>query len=148
MSQKIPVGGHWKADKWYKYFYWRGVIKMQRYLIFLNERFCFLEKNIHKYIHAYSLGCPIFHQISPNLLDKRYVDIYGISMGNTSFQSFPMPFRSPTKPIHFTKEIENLRGKNRMPRFFQFLCMKMTFWMTLKPGTALLRSWRFSRHPY
>ena len=25
------------------------------------------------------LGCPIFTQISPNLLDRRYVDIYGIS---------------------------------------------------------------------
>ena len=74
-----------------------------------------------------ALGCPIFHQISPNLLDRRYVDIYGISMGNPSFQSFPMPFRSPTKPIHFTKEIENLRGGNGMPRFFQFLCMKMIF---------------------
>ena len=39
-----------------------------------------------------ALGCPIFHQISPNLLDRRYVDIYGISMGNPSFQSLSMPF--------------------------------------------------------
>ena len=31
-----------------------------------------------------------------------------------------MPFRSPTKPIHFTKEIENLRGGNGMPRFFHY----------------------------
>ena len=54
-------------------------------------------------------------------LDKKYVDIYGISIGNPSFQSYPMPFRSPTKPVHFTKEIENLRGENGMPRFFQFL---------------------------
>ena len=73
------------------------------------------------------LGCPIFTNMSPNLMDRRYVDIYGISMGNPSFQSFPMPFRSPTKPTHFTKEIENLRWENGMPRFFQFLCMKMTF---------------------
>ena len=27
-------------------------------------------------------------------------------MGNPSFQSIPMPFRSPTKPIHFTKDAE------------------------------------------
>ena len=73
-------------------------------------------------------GFVIFTHILPNLLDRRYVDIYGISMGNQSFQTFPMPFRSPTKPLHFTKEIENLRGGgNRMPRFFKFLCMKMTF---------------------
>ena len=57
------------------------------------------------------VGCPIFTNMSPNLLDRRYVDIYDISMGNPSF---PMPFRSPTKPIHFTKEIENLRGGNGM----------------------------------
>ena len=49
------------------------------------------------------------------------MDIYGISMGNPSFQSFPMPFRSPTKPVHFTKEIENLMGGNGVPRFFFFL---------------------------
>ena len=46
------------------------------------------------------------------------MDIYDISMGNPSFQSSPMPFRSPTKPVHFTKEIENVRGENGMPRFF------------------------------
>ena len=88
------------------------------------------KKKMHAvcaYDNACALLCPILHTFSPDLLDRRYVDIYCISMGNSSFQSFPMPFRSPTKPIHFTKEIENLRGENGMPRFFQFLCMKITF---------------------
>ena len=79
--------------------------------------------------HAPVLGCPIFTQMSPNLLDRRYL-------------------WSPAKTVHFTKEIENLRGGNGKPRFFQFPCMKMTFWMTLNPRATLLRSWRFYRHPY
>ena len=80
-----------------------------------NSARAMLAEDFHKSAEGFRrilglLGCPIFTKMSPNLLDRRYVDIYGISMGNQSFQSFPMPFRSPTKPIHFTKEIENLRG--------------------------------------
>ena len=58
-------------------------------------------------------------------------------MGNPSFQSFPMPFRSPTKPIHFTKEIENLRGGNGMPSFFQFLVHENNFLNDFKAGDCI-----------
>ena len=56
------------------------------------RRFKEIKKHISTQRHCICiLGCPIFHQISPTLLDRRYVDIQGISMGKPSFQSFPMP---------------------------------------------------------
>ena len=103
--------------------------------------------NQQKYHTAlYALGCPVFTKTWPNFLYRRYVDIHDISMGNP--RVFPCHLPVPQSPYILQRELRNLRGGNGMPRFFQFLNMKIIFWMTLKPGAALLRSWRFSRHPY